>query len=235
MAVILKNDWQEYLGAEFEQEYYLRLRQFLIREYKVNTVYPDMHDIFNAVRFTPYNRVKAVILGQDPYHEPGQAHGLSFSVKPGVPPPPSLQNIFQELQSDLGYPPPNHGCLAAWAEQGVLLLNAALTVIRGRANSHQKAGWQIFTDRVISALNERKEPIVFILWGKNARAKKSLVTNSRHAIVESAHPSPLSASYGFFGSKPFSRANDLLAAWGREPIDWRIPNLEISKEPIWKD
>jgi uracil-DNA glycosylase len=226
LAAILKNDWRNHLDAEFEQEYYLRLRQFLIREYKAGAVYPDMHDIFNALHFTPYSRVKAVILGQDPYHEPGQAHGLSFSVKPGVTPPPSLQNIFRELRDDLGCPPPNHGCLTAWAEQGVLLLNATLTVARGRANSHQNAGWRVFTDRVISALNEREDPVVFILWGKNARAKKELITNARHAVIESAHPSPLSASYGFFGSKPFSRANKILAGWGREAIDWRIPDIE---------
>ncbi|MDR0434673.1 MAG: uracil-DNA glycosylase, partial [Gracilibacteraceae bacterium] len=195
MAAILKNDWDNHLAPEFTQEYYLRLRQFLIREYKDRTVYPDMHDIFNALHFTPYQRVKAVILGQDPYHEPGQAHGLSFSVKPGVSLPPSLKNIFKELQDDLGCLPPAHGCLTAWAEQGVLLLNATLTVERGRANSHQNAGWRFFTDRVISVLNEREEPVVFILWGKNARAKKALITGARHAVIESAHPSPLSAAY----------------------------------------
>jgi uracil-DNA glycosylase len=222
LAAVLKNDWQEYLEAEFAREYYLRLRQFLIGEYKAKTVYPDMHDIFNALHFTPYSRVKAVILGQDPYHEPGQAHGLSFSVKPGVALPPSLQNIFKELQNDLGYPPPKHGCLTAWAERGVLLLNASLTVERGRANSHQNAGWQVFTDRVISVLNEREDPVVFILWGRNARAKKALITGARHAVIESAHPSPFSAASGFFGSKPFSRANDILTGWGKEPIDWRF-------------
>jgi uracil-DNA glycosylase len=224
VAEILKNDWRNYLGTEFEQEYYRRLRQFLLREYRAGDVYPDMHDIFNALHFTSYSRVKAVVLGQDPYHEPGQAHGLSFSVQPGVTPPPSLQNIFRELRNDLNIPPPNHGCLTVWAERGVLLLNATLTVGRGRANSHQNAGWQVFTDRVISVLNEREDPVVFILWGKNARAKKALITNARHAVIESAHPSPLSASYGFFGSKPFSRANALLTGWGREPIDWRIPD-----------
>jgi uracil-DNA glycosylase len=225
LAAILKNDWQDHLAAEFTREYYVKLRQFLIKEYAAKTVYPGMHDIFNALHFTPYSRVKAVILGQDPYHEPEQAHGLSFSVKPGVAVPPSLQNIFKELRDDLGYPPPNHGCLTAWAEQGVLLLNATLTVVRGRANSHQSAGWQIFTDQVIRALNDREEPVVFILWGKNARAKKALVTGGRHAIIESAHPSPLSASYGFFGSKPFSRTNALLESWNREPVNWRIPDL----------
>jgi uracil-DNA glycosylase len=225
MTAILKNDWQTYLGAEFAKDYYLALRQFLVREYRTKTVYPDMYDIFNALHLTPYRDVKAVILGQDPYHEPGQAHGLSFSVLPGVAPPPSLLNIFKELAADLGCRIPNNGCLKPWAEQGVLLLNATLTVAAHRANSHQNAGWQFFTDQAIRVLNEREEPVVFMLWGRNARDKKKLLTNPRHGIIESAHPSPLSAANGFFGSRPFSRANELLVSWGQEPIDWQIPDI----------
>ena len=225
MAVNLTNDWAQLLKDEFEKEYYLNLRKFLIQEYKTKTVYPDMYDLFNALHYTSYADTKVVILGQDPYHEPGQAHGLSFSVKPGVKIPPSLMNIYKELAADLGCTLPNNGYLTPWAEQGVLLLNATLSVVRGQANSHSKIGWSVFTDRIISLLNLREDPVIFILWGGNARAKKSLIDASRHFIIESPHPSPLSAHNGFFGSKPFSRANAILQQLGKTPIDWQIPNL----------
>lgn len=222
---ILKNDWAEKLKDEFSKPYYLELRQFLIQEYRTRTIYPDMYHIFNALHYTPYAETKVVILGQDPYHGPGQAHGLSFSVLPGVPPPPSLVNIFKELQSDLGCPIPNHGCLEHWARQGVLLLNTVLTVRRGQANSHRGKGWEQFTDRVIEVLNEGPQPLVFILWGRNAQSKKAMIDTTRHCVIESSHPSPYSAHYGFFGSRPFSRANAFLQSAGREPIDWTIPDL----------
>ena len=185
-----------------------------------------MYSIFNALHYTPYSAVKVVILGQDPYHERGQAHGLSFSVQPGVEPPPSLQNIFQELHTDLGCRIPNNGCLKPWAEQGVLLLNAVLTVREHNANSHQGKGWEHFTDRIIRLLNERERPIAFILWGNYARQKKRLITSPQHLIIESAHPSPLSATRGFFGSRPFSRVNEFLKAHGETPVDWQIPDLK---------
>ena len=222
---IFKNDWAEYLDAELEKPYYKDLRQFLIGEYRHQKIYPDMYDIFNALHYTSYADTKVVILGQDPYHEPGQAHGLSFSVLPNVPPPPSLQNIFKELHEDLGCKIPNNGCLKYWTEQGVLLLNTVLTVRAHVANSHKGKGWEIFTDKIISLLNEHERPVAFILWGRPARAKKSMITNPRHFIVESAHPSPLSAFNGFFGSKPFSKINNFLASVGEKPIDWQIPDV----------
>lgn len=225
MTAILKNDWADVLNSEFEQPYYQELRAFLIGEYRHGTVYPDMYDIFNALHYTPLGATKVCILGQDPYHGPGQAHGLSFSVKRGVNPPPSLQNIFKELQDDLGCPIPDHGCLEHWAKQGVLLLNTVLTVRRGQANSHSGKGWERFTDRVIAALNERRKPVVFILWGRNAQAKKQMIDTSRHCVIESPHPSPYSAYQGFFGSRPFSRANAFLQQVGIEPVDWAIPPL----------
>ncbi|SHN75609.1 uracil-DNA glycosylase [Desulfitobacterium chlororespirans] len=221
---ILKNDWHELLKDEFEQEYYQQLRKHLIQEYRTRTIYPDMYDIFNALHFTSYKDVKVVILGQDPYHGPNQAHGLSFSVKPGVPAPPSLQNIFKELQSDLGCRIPNHGYLKKWAEQGVLLLNTSLTVRAGQANSHAQIGWHQFTDKVIATLSQRQDPVVFILWGKNAQAKQSIIS-PQHFIIKSVHPSPLSAHAGFFGSKPFSKANNFLVSQGKEPIDWQIEDI----------
>jgi len=229
MAPILKNDWADLLAAEFEKPYYQQLRAFLIEEYRRGVVYPDMYDIFNALHYTPYSKTKVCILGQDPYHGPGQAHGLSFSVKPGVPPPPSLQNIFKELHDDLGCKIPNHGCLEHWARQGVLLLNTVLTVRRGQANSHRGKGWEQFTDRVIQLLNEREKPVVFILWGKNAQAKKAMIDATRHLIIESAHPSPYSAHAGFFGSRPFSRANEFLRRIGETPIDWEIPPIATAQ------
>ena len=220
--VNIGNEWDEIIGGEFEKPYYKELRAFLKNEYFSRRIYPDMHDIFNALKYTPYNSVKAVILGQDPYHGEGQAHGLCFSVKKGVTPPPSLVNIFKELQSDLGIPIASHGELTDWAKSGVLLLNNALTVREGLPNSHRGKGWEIFTDAVISALNQRNEPIVFILWGANAKAKASLITNPIHLKLTAAHPSPLSAYNGFFGCKHFSKTNDFLIKNGIEPIDWRL-------------
>ncbi len=215
------NNWDNVLEGEFEKEYYLKIRSFLAKEYRNPDypVYPDMYDIFNALKITDYRKVKAVILGQDPYHGPGQAHGLSFSVKDGIQPPPSLVNIFKEYHDDLGYSIPQSGDLTKWAENGVLLLNTVLTVRGGQAASHRGLGWEIFTDRVIEMLNKREKPIVFILWGRFARDKKKLITNPNHFIIESAHPSPLSAYNGFFGSKPFSKTNYYLAD---DPVDWRL-------------
>ena len=208
-----------------EKKYYQELRKFLIDEYSTKKIFPNMYDIFNALHFTSYADTKVVILGQDPYHEPGQAHGLSFSVLPDVPPPPSLMNIFKELRDDLGCFIPNNGCLKPWAEQGVLLLNTVLTVRAHAANSHRGHGWEIFTDKIIRLLNDHERPLAFILWGRPARAKKNMITNPRHFIVESAHPSPLSASGGFFGSRPFSRVNKFLESIGETPIDWQIQNI----------
>lgn len=216
--VKLNNQWDRVLEGEFEKPYYQELRRFLINEYSTKTIYPDMYDIFNALKLTSYEKVKAVILGQDPYHEPGQAHGLCFSVKKGTRKPPSLVNIFKELQDDLGIPISDHGFLEGWAKEGVLLLNTVLTVQAHRANSHRGKGWETFTDRVITLLNQREEPIVFILWGANARSKKALITNPGHLILEAVHPSPLSAHNGFFGGKYFSRTNGFL----KEPIRWEL-------------
>lgn len=223
--VKLGNDWDEILRDEFSKEYYLKIREFLKVEYRTRVIYPPMFDIFNALKYTSYENTRVVILGQDPYHEEGQAHGLSFSVKKGVKVPPSLVNIYKELKSDLGVEAPSHGDLSSWAMQGVLLLNATLTVRQGLANSHQNIGWSIFTDQVIKHLNESKNPTVFILWGGNARSKKKYITNPNHLIIESAHPSPLSAYNGFFASRPFSRANKFLKKNGRGEIDWNSVNL----------
>ena len=220
--VAIGGGWDEVIGDEFEKEYYLKLREFLKAEYSSQKIYPDMYDIFNALKLTPYNEVKAVILGQDPYHEPNQAHGLSFSVRDGTELPPSLKNIYKELETDVGIKPATSGDLTPWAKQGVLLLNAVLTVRQGRANSHKGMGWELFTDEVIKKLNERDTPIAFILWGANARSKKALITNPIHGIFESAHPSPLSAYGGFFGSKVFSRVNKFLIENEIPPIDWRV-------------
>lgn len=225
MTQIFKNDWADYLEAELKEPYYIKLREFLIEEYKTKIIHPSMYDIFNALHYTGYKKTKVVILGQDPYHGPRQAHGLSFSVQPGVEAPPSLVNIFKELEADLGCRTPNHGCLKAWAEQGVLLLNAVLTVRERQANSHQGLGWETFTDKVISLLNEREEPLVFILWGRPAQRKKAMITNSQHRIIESAHPSPLSAHRGFFGSRPFSKVNAFWDQQGMETIDWQIQDI----------
>lgn len=219
----MKTDWNPVLRGEFAKPYWVELLQFVATERGRATVYPTHDEVFAALHLTPFSAVKAVILGQDPYHGPNQAHGLCFSVRPGVPPPPSLQNIFKELEADLGIPPPSHGCLDSWAHQGVLLLNASLTVRAGKAASHQGKGWEIFTDEVLRAVNTKAERVVFILWGASARKKKALIDTSRHVIIESSHPSPLSASNGFFGSRPFSRTNAALIEAGREPIDWSLP------------
>jgi uracil-DNA glycosylase len=218
----LGNAWDELLAEEFASAYYLELRAFLKTEYGSRTIYPNMFDIFNALKFTDYPKVRAVILGQDPYHGPEQAHGLAFSVQKGVPTPPSLVNIYKELQQDLGITPPNHGNLEHWAQQGVLLLNTALTVRGGQANSHRGKGWEQFTDRIIALLNNRSEPMVFLLWGANARGKVPLITNPNHLILTAPHPSPLSAHSGFFGCRHFSVANEFLRPHGGE-IDWQIP------------
>ena len=220
---ILRNDWAEYLEPEFSKPYYQQLRKFLIEEYRTRVIYPDMYDIFNALHYTSYADTRVVILGQDPYHGPGQAHGLCFSVKPGVPQPPSLQNILKELHDDLGCAIPEHGCLAAWAKRGVLLLNTVLTVREGQPNSHRGMGWETFTDRVIETLNMKREPVVFLLWGSHAQSKAQLITNPRHHLIRSPHPSPLSAYRGFFGSRPFSRANRYLRENGLPEIDWQLP------------
>lgn len=225
MAEIFKNDWAEYLNAELREPYYIKLREFLIEEYKTKTIYPSMYDIFNALHYTSYHQAKVVILGQDPYHGPRQAHGLSFSVQPGIKSPPSLVNIFKELQEDIGCAAPNNGCLRPWAEQGVLLLNTVLTVRERQANSHQGLGWEQFTDKVISLLNAREEPLVFLLWGRPAQRKSVMITNPKHLILTSAHPSPYSACSGFFGSRPFSKVNAFLEKNGQTPIDWQLPNL----------
>ena len=207
------------MQGEFEQPYYKELREFLKREYSTYTIYPDMYDIFNAQKHTPYEKVRAVIIGQDPYHEPGQAHGLCFSVKRGSPMPPSLRNIFKEIYDDLGIANTSTE-LYPWADSGVLLLNTVLTVRRGQANSHRGKGWEIYTDHVIAKLNEREQPIVFLLWGANARAKKAIITNKSHLILEAAHPSPLSANNGFFGCRHFSKCNAFLEKNGMDPVNW---------------
>mgnify|MGYP001139432798 CR=1 FL=1 len=222
MGEIFKNGWHELLLPEMEKPYYKSLRQFLIEEYKTNTIYPEMYSIFNALHYTDYDDVKAVILGQDPYHGPNQAHGLSFSVRRGVPAPPSLVNIYKEMKDDLGFSIPSHGCLEKWAKQGVLLLNTVLTVRAGEANSHRDMGWEEFTDHIIKILNERDRPMVFILWGAPAIRKESMIDQTKHLVVKSPHPSPLSAYRGFFGSKPFSRTNRFLVKNGIDPIDWRL-------------
>ncbi|MDD3169868.1 MAG: uracil-DNA glycosylase [Eubacteriales bacterium] len=219
--VTIGNDWDTILDREFEKEYYVALRSFLVSEYKTRIIFPSMHDIFNALKYTAYQDVKVVILGQDPYHEPNQAHGLCFSVKKGVQKPPSLVNIFKELKSDLGIAPPEHGCLEAWAKQGVLLLNTVLTVRSGHANSHKGKGWEIFSDRVIELLNQREKPMVFLLWGANAKSKADLMTNKNHRIFTAPHPSPLSAYNGFWGCRHFSKTNEFLSQYG-ETIDWEI-------------
>lgn len=225
MPAVFENDWGKLLNEETELPYYRELRERLAEEYQSHTVYPDMFHIFQALHWTAYEDVKVVILGQDPYHGPGQAHGLSFSVQPGVKRPPSLQNIFKELRSDLGCEIPNHGCLEHWAKQGVLLLNAVLTVREGQPNSHRGLGWEKLTDRIIAALGKRERPIVFLLWGRHAQQKASLIDPDRHMVIASAHPSPLSAHAGFFGSRPFSRTNAFLRSTGQTEIDWQIPDL----------
>ena len=220
--VHIGNDWDEILAEEFEKEYFLNLRDFLKKEYEEQTIYPPKEDIFNALRYSSYENTKVVIFGQDPYHEPNQAHGLCFSVNKGVQIPPSLVNNYKEIENDLGITPPDHGYLEKWAKQGVLLLNNVLTVRRGQANSHRGKGWEEFTDSVARHLNERKTPMVFILWGSNARSKETLITNKNHMIIAGPHPSPLSAYRGFFGGGYFSKANRFLEITGQKPIDWDL-------------
>ena len=220
--VKIGNSWDTVLREEFKKEYYLKLREFLKQEYGQGTVYPDPDNIFNALKLTYYDDAKAVIIGQDPYHEPGQAQGLSFSVPRGMKQPPSLVNIFKEMQADLGIRPPDHGCLEGWAREGVLLLNAVLTVREHQANSHRGKGWENFTDSIIEALNNREKPLVFILWGNNAKAKEKLITSPRHHIITGAHPSPLSAHNGFWGGRYFSGTNEFLEEQGIEPINWKL-------------
>lgn len=221
----ITNDWADALKAEYKKEYYKKLFDFVGSEYGRTTVFPPADDIFNAFHLTPLSDVKVVIIGQDPYHEPGQAHGLSFSVKPGVDIPPSLQNIYKELKDDCGCYIPNNGYLVKWAEQGVLMLNAVLTVQAHRAASHQGKGWEEFTDAAIRAVNQVDRPIVFMLWGNFARNKKQMLDNPKHLILEAAHPSPLSAYKGFFGCRHFSQANQFLTEHGSTPIDWQITNI----------
>lgn len=221
--VHFENDWDTMLDGEFDKDYYQSLRQFLIKEYSTQTIYPDMYDIYNAMKYTSYNDVKAVIIGQDPYHGPNQAHGLCFSVKKGIQPPPSLVNIFKEIKADVGIDNlGKHGELTNWAKSGVLLLNSVLTVRAGLANSHKGKGWEIFTDNVIAMLNKRSKPIVFLLWGNNAKAKSMLITNPVHKVLTCAHPSPLSAYNGFFGCRHFSKANEFLRENNISEIDWSI-------------
>ncbi|KYG90166.1 uracil-DNA glycosylase [Metasolibacillus sp. FSL H7-0170] len=221
---VFNNDWQQVIGDELDKPYFNELRSFIAKEYSTGIVYPKQEDVMNAFHATSYQDVKVVILGQDPYHGPNQAHGMSFSVQPGIPQPPSLRNMLQELQDDLGYQMPNHGYLMKWAQQGVLLLNTVLTVRAGQAHSHKDKGWEQFTDAVIQKLAERGEPIIFILWGRPAQAKTSIIKRSKtpHIILQAPHPSPLSAYRGFFGSKPYSKVNAQLIAWGKEPIDWSL-------------
>ncbi|MGN1014391.1 MAG: uracil-DNA glycosylase [Butyricicoccus sp.] len=222
--VSIGNEWDSLLAEEFEKDYYKQLREFLKAEYKAGPVYPPMEDLFTALKYTSYSDVRIVILGQDPYHGPGQAHGMSFSVRPGVPMPPSLQNIFKELHDDIGIFTPPTGYLVPWAREGVLLLNTVLTVREGQPNSHKGKGWEQLTDRIISLLGQREEPMVFLLWGSNARKKKELITAPQHLILECAHPSPLSAHRGFFGCRHFSQANEFLYRHGAEPVDWNVVN-----------
>jgi len=216
------NDWDEILASEFQKDYFQKLWTFLDDEYERETIYPPKEDIFNALKYSSYKDTKVVILGQDPYHEPGQAHGLCFSVNKGVQVPPSLVNIYKELEADLGIKSPGHGYLKEWAEQGVLLLNAGLTVRKGQANSHKGKGWEKFTDHIVEILNDRPQPVVFILWGANAKAKQALITNKEHFILAGAHPSPLSAWNGFFGGGYFSKANRFLELTSQQPINWEL-------------
>ena len=222
---MINNDWLSYLKPEFSKPYYKELYEFVKDEYSKHEIYPPSDEIFSALEHTQMKDVKIVLLGQDPYHERGQAHGMSFSVKPGVKTPPSLQNMYKELNSELGCYIPNNGFLEKWADQGVLLLNTSLTVRSGQANSHKGKGWELFTDAIIKAVNEQDRPIVYFLWGSNARSKKQLITNPKHLVLETVHPSPLSAYNGFFGCGHFKKANEFLIANQIEPIDWQIENI----------
>ena len=221
----LPASWQPALGEELSKPYFQQLQQFVADERRQHTVFPPDEDVFNALRYTPYDQVRVFLLGQDPYHDDGQAHGLAFSVRPGVKPPPSLVNIFKELRDDVGCRVSNNGYLVPWAEQGVLLLNAVLTVRAHTPNSHKNRGWETFTDAVLRAVNAKPDPVVFVLWGGYAQKKLSLIDTARHTVLQSAHPSPLSARSGFFGSKPFTAINEALKATGKPEIDWQIPDL----------
>lgn len=223
--VNIGNDWDEILKDEFSKEYYRKLRAFLKTEYSHYRIHPNMYDIFNALKWTSYKDTKAVILGQDPYHEENQAHGLAFSVQKGVKIPPSLMNIYKELHNELGCYIPNNGYLEKWARQGVMLLNSSLTVRNGAANSHRSKGWEIFTNRIVECLNDREDPVIFLLWGGNAKEKISVITNPQHKILTSVHPSPLSAHRGFFGCGHFKTTNTLLSEMGKQEIDWQIENV----------
>jgi uracil-DNA glycosylase len=223
--VVIGNDWDDVLAEEFEKDYYKKLRDFLRTEYSEHKIHPDKYDIFNALKWTSYKDTKVVILGQDPYHEEGQAHGLAFSVRKDVQIPPSLLNMYKELRDELGCYIPNNGYLEKWTHQGVLLLNSLLTVRNGAANSHKNKGWEIFTNRIVEALNEREKPVIFLLWGNNAKEKLKTITNPQHYILTSVHPSPLSASRGFFGCGHFRKTNELLERMGEKPIDWQIENV----------
>ncbi|WP_421382202.1 uracil-DNA glycosylase [Bacillus salacetis] len=222
MTNILKNDWNDVLGEEMEKPYYVELQEFLEQEYSSEKIFPEKQNIFNALNSTAFNDVKVVLLGQDPYHGEGQAHGLSFSVGRDVKVPPSLRNIYKELHDDIGCDIPDHGNLSKWTEQGVLLLNTVLTVREGKAHSHKGKGWETFTDKVIEKLSNREKPLVFMLWGRPAQEKLKLIDNEKHFVIQSPHPSPFSARKGFFGSKPFSRTNQWLRKNGEEEIDWCI-------------
>ena len=222
---MIGNGWDNLLKSEYTKEYFLNLEKFVSNEYKTKTIYPKMSEIFKAFQETPYDKVKVVIIGQDPYHGENEAEGLSFSVKKGTAKPPSLINIFTELRDDLGYKIPNNGSLEPWAKEGVLLLNSTLTVVKDTPKSHSNKCWEIFTDEVIKIINKKTTPVVFILWGSDARSKKSLITNKIHYIIESPHPSPLSAYRGFFGSKPFSKANNFLIKNNIQPVNWEIKDI----------
>ncbi|MBD2626179.1 uracil-DNA glycosylase [Trichormus variabilis] len=218
----LPSSWQAVLAEEFHKPYFGKLQDFLAEDRLSYTIYPSEENVFSAFDLTPYEQVNVLLLGQDPYHDQNQAHGLCFSVKPGIKPPPSLVNIFKELKADLGFDIPNHGYLVQWAKQGMLMLNAVLTVRAHTPNSHKNHGWEIFTDAVISKVNQKKDPVVFVLWGGYAQKKLKLIDTNRHKVIQSAHPSPLSARNGFFGSKPFSAINSALGAWGKPEIDWEV-------------
>lgn len=229
MTIPVENDWKPILKKIETTESYQQLREFLVEEYNTKTIYPKKENIWQAFEWTPYNDVKAVILGQDPYHGANQAHGLAFSVRPEVKLPPSLKNIYKELQDDLGIEPVQHGYLKSWAQQGVLMLNTILTVRAGEAHSHKNHGWELLTDEVIKALNEREKTVIFILWGSPAQKKRKMIDETKHKVVASVHPSPLAAYRGFFGSKPFSKTNELLKESGQEPINWELPANPIEE------
>jgi uracil-DNA glycosylase len=225
MFINIPEGWRERLADEFEKPYFKKLEAFVDGERERYSVFPPEQEVFSALRLTPYENVKVLLLGQDPYHDNNQAHGLCFSVRPGIKPPPSLMNMFKELHDDVGFRIPNNGYLVPWAEQGILLLNAVLTVRAHEANSHKGHGWETFTDRIISLVSAREDPVVFVLWGAYAQKKHSLIDTERHSIVQAAHPSPLSARNGFFGSKPFSAINKALRGYGKQEINWQLPNL----------